>query len=938
MGRNITDTTLYKKLSEMELADHGISPLSSSIAQHLQKVTEILLGEVGTYMPDYTLHNIDHVVNVLDIVNDIIPDEVKLNRSELTILIYAVALHDIGMLINRDDAAQLKETESYRHLLAEFDKDTPESDILSELIRRTHVERSCEYIDKFKEDLHLYHLDFEIDGIDFRKHLKNVILAHGLPVSKLTDVNYPTNALIGKERINVKYLALLLRMGDILDFDRSRTPLFLLEHRKVRNLKSVSEWEKHLSINGLSITSTQIEFQAECHSAEIHRCVLDFLAYIEYERKETMECIRKMNTPDHYLDLNDAVICQVDSDGSYIYEDLEISFDYKKVLSILMGTELYSSAEIFLRELLQNSYDACFVHKELSTKSGNRTYIPNISVHFDSKNKILSIEDNGIGMNMSSIKNYVTKIGSSYYKSKEFQSELIDYSPISNFGIGILSCFMVSNSIHIDSLRYSTSLAAREPINITLNLDNSFVERRPSSRTTTGTKISLYIHDKFAKELSIEKIQQIIEENTAYQSIPIHLSVDDKQIILNKPCISVPAISDHPGISVIHVDNNIMEGYLILYSGEHQPLVKTHKICQQGFKINGKGGNDFGLKPLFLRFMGFDINLKNKTLSVKASREGIIKDAAFELLQNSISDIVLEYYHDNPGTLVQYIEDGSRNIITKRQQEYDFLSNNIRYTVIDTKQGKILQNYPLFAELKQEKLTCKIGFISLNLYRLNSEVYGKEILSSCDYVVLASSNMHYFVQLAKPYCVTATEVISDIPGLIYHLFTYDFAQQVELKDYSDNYSYEDVNKDIQLVSSKPVLCYITNNQYNFLRLTYNRHHPWGKLFMEKGDVLCVKKASIVLKENIDTAMSNTPRRPIKRVTEYPGEYYRFHSNTWDHSEKTIGIFEYEIVNSINNYLFKTIDATLLQEYGLLDKPLTTDDFVPWWFTDGQPKN
>ena len=66
MGRNITDTTLYKNLSEMELADHGISPLSSSIAQHLQKVTEILLGEVGTYMPDYTLHNIDHVVNVLD--------------------------------------------------------------------------------------------------------------------------------------------------------------------------------------------------------------------------------------------------------------------------------------------------------------------------------------------------------------------------------------------------------------------------------------------------------------------------------------------------------------------------------------------------------------------------------------------------------------------------------------------------------------------------------------------------------------------------------------------------------------------------------------------------------------------------------------------------------------------------------------------------------
>lgn len=936
MSRSITDTALYHKLLEMETTDHSISPISSSIALHLQRITELLLGEVGTYMPDYTLHNADHIVNVLEIINDIIPPKVELNRAELTLLIYAVALHDIGMLINRDEAVQLRGSEEYRHILAEFDRDTPENDILSELIRRTHVERSCKYIDEFKANISLYHLDFEIDGIDFRKHLKNIILSHSLSVSELVDVDYPTNALIGRERVNVKYLSLLLRMGDILDFDKSRTPLFLLEHRKIRNPKSISEWEKHLSINGLSITSTQIEFQAECHSAEIHRSVLDFLSYIEYERKETMECIRKMNSSDHYLDLDDAIVYQVCSDGSYIYEDLEISFDYKKVLSILMGTELYSSAEIFIRELLQNAYDACYVLKEISAKAGDRTYIPNISVHFDSKRKVLSVEDNGIGMNMSSVKNYVTKIGSSYYRSKEFQSELIDYSPISNFGIGILSCFMVSNSIHIDSLRYSTSLAAREPINITLNLNNSFVERRPSSRNTTGTKISLYIHDKFTKELSIEKMQQIIEENTAYQSIPIQLSVDDKQIILSKPCISVPTIKDHPGISVIHVDNDIMEGYLILYGLEHQSFVKTHKICQQGFRINGKGGNDFGLRPLFLRFMGFDINLKDKILSIKASREGIIKNAAFELMQNSISDIVIEYYRDNPSTLVQYLEDGVRNIITKRQREYDFLSKNIKYTVIDTKQGKVLRDYPLFAELKQAKCTCKIGFISLYLYRFNSENYGKEVISSCDYVVLANQDMHYFIQLAKPYCVTATEVISDIPGLIYHLFTYDFAKPVGLNDYSDNYSYEDINRDIQLISPKPVLCYVTNNQYNFLRLIFNKHHPWGKLFVEKSDVLCVKKASIVLKENIDTAMSNANLKPMKCVAEYSGEFHRFHSNTWDHSKETIGIFEYEIVKSINDYLFKTIDVSILQEYGLLDKPLTADDFVSWWFVNNLP--
>lgn len=933
MARNITDTKLFKQLVELETTKTGTTPISSVIEQHLQKISELLLGEIGTYMPNYTLHNIDHVVNILDIINDIVPDKVKLNCSELTLLIYAVALHDIGMLINRDDAEQLTGTEEYRHLLAEFDKDTPEGDILSELIRRTHVERSCEYIDKFKENLHVYHLDFEINGVDFRRHLKNIILAHALPVSKLTDDKYPTNALIGKERVNVKYLALLLRMGDILDFDKSRTPLFLLEHRKIRNTKSVSEWEKHLSINGCSISSTHIEFQAECHSAEIHRCVLDFLLYIEYERKETMECIRKMRTPDHYLELNDDIDYQVDSDGSYIYEDLDISFDYKKVLSILMGTELYSSAEVFLRELLQNAYDACFVRKELSVKSGDITYLPYVKVHFDSKNKILSVEDNGIGMDMSSIKNYVTKIGNSYYKSKEFQSELIDYTPISNFGIGILSCFMVSNSIRIDSLRYSTALTAREPINITLNLDNSFVERRPSSRTTTGTKISLYVHDKFAKELSIENIQQIIEDNTAYQSIPIQVSVDDNQITLEKTCISVPEIKGHPGIDVIHVDNDIIEGYLILYGGEHQSLVKSYKICQQSFRINGKGGNTFGLKPEFLRFMGVDINIKGRLLSTKASREGIINNEAFNRLHELISDVILENYKDKAPSLIRYIEDGTRNIISYHQQEFDFLSKNINFMVFDIKQKKLINYCPLFSKLREEGKVCKVAFLSPYLYNTNPQEYLQAISPYCDFIVFATLNMHLFIQLANPYCTKIFEVITDVPGLVYYLIEYDFSRNVCLSDYSDKYSYSDINEYSQLMYTKQIFCYIGNNQYNFLHLSFNKLHPWGKLFVDHHDDLCVKKASIVLKENIESAMLTELSLPLKKIIEYSGEYSRLHSNTCDHSKKTIKIFDPQIIDHINNYLFKTIDHKLLQEYGLLDKPLTTDDFIPWWFNN-----
>ena len=103
--------------------------------------------------------------------------------------------------------------------------------------------------------------------------------------------------------------------------------------------------------------------------------------------------------------------------------------------------------------------------------------------------------------------------------------------------------------------------------------------------------------------------------------------------------------------------------------------------------------------------------------------------------------------------------------------------------------------------------------------------------------------------------------------------------------------------------------------------------------MDHYDDLCVKKASIVLKENIEGVMLEDLRSPLKEIIEYSGEYSRFHNNTCDHSKKTIKIFDPQIIDHINNYLFKTIDHTLLQEYGLLDKPLTTDDFIPWWFNN-----
>ena len=65
----------------------------------------------------------------------------------------------------------------------------------------------------------------------------------------------------------------------------------------------------------------------------------------------------------------------------------------------------------------------------------------------------LCCKDNGIGMTKEIIENYLLKIGNSYYKSSEFYKKQAQwggtFAPTSQFGIGILSCFMLGNKIEI---------------------------------------------------------------------------------------------------------------------------------------------------------------------------------------------------------------------------------------------------------------------------------------------------------------------------------------------------------------------------------------------------------------------------------------------------------------------------------------------------------
>ena len=185
---------------------------------------------------------------------------------------------------------------------------------------------------------------------------------------------------------------------------------------------------------------------------------MNYIEWIENELKLAVEKTADMQEK-YRLHINTKVQNNIQPIG-YTVPDLKLNMDYKAVTNLLMGESVYGSKALGLRELLQNSIDACMVKKEkLQTD-----YKPTIEINiFKDKNQVI-VKDNGMGMNENIIKKYFLNVGKSYYKSPDFLNYEHTYNPIGNFGIGFLSCFMLSSNVkvvtkyHGDKFKYSIDL------------------------------------------------------------------------------------------------------------------------------------------------------------------------------------------------------------------------------------------------------------------------------------------------------------------------------------------------------------------------------------------------------------------------------------------------------------------------------------------------
>ena len=192
---------------------------------------------------------------------------------------------------------------------------------------------------------------------------------------------------------------------------------------------------------------------------------------------------------------------------------------------------LYSSKEIFLRELISNASDALDKLKYLTLTDDtfkSIKYDPKIEISYlDKDNKLLTVSDCGIGMNKDGLAKNLGTIARS--GTKQFLENLTgdskkDSSLIGQFGVGFYSSFMVADKVEVISRK-----AGEKEAWIWTSDGKSGYSIDNSVRKTAGTDIVLHLNDEGKEFVNRWEIQNIIKKYSNHIPFPIFLHYEEEK-------------------------------------------------------------------------------------------------------------------------------------------------------------------------------------------------------------------------------------------------------------------------------------------------------------------------------------------------------------------------------------------------------------------------
>lgn len=191
---------------------------------------------------------------------------------------------------------------------------------------------------------------------------------------------------------------------------------------------------------------------------------------------------------------------------------------------------LYSSQDIFLRELVSNGVDAITKRQHLSNLGEVETFEnPRIDIILDRKTNQLTISDNGLGMTAEEVDKYINEIAYSglvdfvekYQEEGDPKSQIIGH-----FGLGFYSAFMIADKVEIQT----KSCFLDKPAVHWQSEEGIEFEMTAGNRQEVGTDIIMHLTEEAVETYSEFELRSIIRKYCQFMQYPIYFKVISEQI------------------------------------------------------------------------------------------------------------------------------------------------------------------------------------------------------------------------------------------------------------------------------------------------------------------------------------------------------------------------------------------------------------------------
>nr|WP_320059135.1 ATP-binding protein [uncultured Bacteroides sp.] len=279
-------------------------------------------------------------------------------------------------------------------------------------------------------------------------------------------------------------------------------------------------------------------------------------------------------------------------------EEINFKIELSRILDVLCN-DLYDSPFALLRENVQNAYDAILMRIQKES-------FDNPMIKVGVSNDQITIEDNGIGMDVNTLKENYWTAGSSGKNNEEARNAGV----VGTFGIGAMANFGVCARLEVITRAWNSEVTITSCVNkreLSLSEKSISINDQMNKLNDYGTTIIATL--EAGKLSSINDAKEYLRPYVRFLDIPVYFNGEIISQQDYKIAHSGDDISKKDGITTIL---NYSFNYHLEFNNHNNvmPRIYINNIKQNGIPVNGdmclKTGepflyglrNGFGLAPI----------------------------------------------------------------------------------------------------------------------------------------------------------------------------------------------------------------------------------------------------------------------------------------------------------------------------------------------------